>query len=185
MSSEENHWKFHNCPGLLLGAILKWYPIFESFLTCHWHWPSSCHRLFLTDFFSSLLRHEKMKPYQKPPIEAQVLPATEMMGRPQRPQLPGSRGPPPHYKSRPGSGLFAPGGPGGVYPVPAPRWVKMVSWFFTKTKFSVVSTKNLSFQELPLEVFLEDKILLGAVKKSKMILRWQKGSLEILFLVLF
>ena len=63
-----------------------------------------------------------MKPYQKPPMEAQVLPATEMMGRPQRPPIPGSRGPPPHYKSRPGSGLFAPGGgPGGVYPVPAPR----------------------------------------------------------------
>ena len=73
-----------------------------------------------------------MKPYQKPPIEAQVMPATEMMGRPQRPQMGphGGRGPPPHYKSRPGAGLFGPGGPGGgpvgpgaggVYPVPAPR----------------------------------------------------------------
>lgn len=88
-----------------------------------------------------------MKPYQKPPIEAAVLPATEMIGRPQRPPVPGSRGPPPHYKSRPGSGLFASGAaasaaiqplhhgpgqhhphllhqqhhPGGSYPVPAPR----------------------------------------------------------------
>ena len=82
-----------------------------------------------------------MKPYQKPPMEAAVLPATEMIGRPQRPSVPGSRAPPPHYKSRPSSaaaGIFHAGPPAGLhqgphghhllqqqlgvaYPVPAPR----------------------------------------------------------------
>ena len=61
-----------------------------------------------------------MKPYQKPPMEAAVLPATEMMGRPpqQRPPVPGSRGPPPQYKGRPSAGMV---GSGLAYPIPAPR----------------------------------------------------------------
>ena len=76
-----------------------------------------------------IFRHvfKKMKPYQKPPMEAAVLPATEMVGRAhssevlnrvshqQRPPIPGTRGPPPHYKSRPP--MYNP----PAYPVPAPR----------------------------------------------------------------
>ena len=60
-------------------------------------------------------------------LEAAVLPATEMVGRAhssevlnrvshqQRPPIPGTRGPPPHYKSRPP--MYNP----PAYPVPAPR----------------------------------------------------------------
>ena len=80
-----------------------------------------------------IFRHvfKTMKPYQKPPMEAAVLPATEMVGRTaamhssevlsrvtnqQRPPIPGTaRGPPPHYKSRPP--MYNP----PAYPVPAPR----------------------------------------------------------------
>ena len=73
-----------------------------------------------------------MKPYQKPPMEAAVLPATEMVGRAhssevlrvanqQRPPIPGNRGPPPHYKSRPQ--MYHP----PAYPVPAPRTGSSIS----------------------------------------------------------
>ena len=72
-----------------------------------------------------------MKPYQKPPMEAAVLPATEMIGRlpmPQRPpmaaMIPGMNRPVPahHFKNRPQGppppGIFP---PGSSYPIPAPR----------------------------------------------------------------
>jgi hypothetical protein len=61
-----------------------------------------------------------MKPYQKPPMEAAVLPFTEMTtmsSRPQRPPMV-ARGPPPLYKSRgPGSAQFQQQN----IPIPAPR----------------------------------------------------------------
>ena len=64
-----------------------------------------------------------MKPYQKPPMEAAVLPATEMMQRPQRPPLIGARGPPPIYKNSRQQNLQHHAGPPNLTynPVPAPR----------------------------------------------------------------
>ena len=77
-----------------------------------------------------------MKPYQKPPLEAAVLPATEMMNPPRfpnarpppgsmlgpRPMGAGLGGVPPHqfnqFKGRPGThGINPP----PAYPIPAPR----------------------------------------------------------------
>ena len=86
-----------------------------------------------------------MKPYQKPPMEAAVLPATEMVGRAhssevlrvanqQRPPIPGNRGPPPHYKSRPPPMYHPP-----AYPVPAPRTGSSIS---TNPGHSTTSTST-------------------------------------------